>query len=110
MNRAVAVTLTAVGATALMGAVHALDSKRSASQAEGAARAAGIPASPPPRTDPALARLGDADRAQRLQQTLSSLLNGPVLGRLRVGMRVMEVGSGKVLFGQREDSLMDPAS
>jgi len=109
MTRAVAVTLTAVGATALMGAVHALDSKRSATQAEAAAR---TPPPPPPTTrpDPPFARVADAERAQRLQQTLSSLINGPVLGRLRVGMRVMDVSSGKVLFGKSEDSLMDPAS
>ena len=55
---------------------------------------------------------GDPDRAriQRLQEALDNIIHGPVLGRLRVGVRVMELATGRVLFGRRGSTLMDPAS
>src|SRR5947207_1189116 len=52
----------------------------------------------------------DRERIQRLQEALDNIVHGPVLGRLRVGMRVMELATGRVLFGRRGSSLMDPAS
>ncbi len=60
---------------------------------------------PPP--DP-----GDPDRARilRLQEALSSIVHGPVLGRLKVGMRVVEAGTGRTFFRQHASTMMDPAS
>lgn len=52
----------------------------------------------------------DRERIQRLQEALDNIVHGPVLGRLRVGMRVMELATGRVLFGRRGSALMDPAS
>ena len=52
----------------------------------------------------------DRERIQRLQEALDNIVHGPVLGRLRVGMRVMEMATGRVLFGRRGSALMDPAS
>jgi D-alanyl-D-alanine carboxypeptidase/D-alanyl-D-alanine-endopeptidase (penicillin-binding protein 4) len=52
----------------------------------------------------------DRGRVQRLQDDLYGIVHGPVLGRLRVGVRVMDVGSGRLLFGQHGSTLMDPAS
>ncbi len=45
-----------------------------------------------------------------MQEALNSIVRGPVLGRLRVGIRVMEAGSGRTFFGRRSAVLMDPAS
>src|SRR2546423_1067481 len=59
---------------------------------------------PPADGDP------DHQRIQRLQEALYNIVHGPVLGRLRVGVRVMDVGSGRLLFGQHGSALMDPAS
>src|SRR3954468_14358720 len=52
----------------------------------------------------------DRERIQRLQEALDNIVHGPVLGRLRVGVRVMEMATGRVLFGRRGSTLMDPAS
>src|SRR4051812_31095021 len=52
----------------------------------------------------------DRERIQRLQEALDNIVHGPVLGRLRVGVRVMELATGRVLFGRHGSSLMDPAS
>lgn len=59
---------------------------------------------PPDAADP------DRDRVMRLQQALTSIAHGPVLGRLRVGMRVLDSRSGRTFFRRRDDVLMDPAS
>jgi serine-type D-Ala-D-Ala carboxypeptidase/endopeptidase (penicillin-binding protein 4) len=58
----------------------------------------------PAATDP------DRDRVARLQEALDSIAHGKVLGRLRVGMRVEDLSSGRVLYGLRSGTLMDPAS
>lgn len=52
----------------------------------------------------------DRERIQRLQEALYNVVSGPVLGRMRVGMRVMELASGRLLFGRHGQALMDPAS
>ena len=52
----------------------------------------------------------DRDRIGRLQEALNDIIHGKVLGRLRVGMRVEDLSSGRTLFGWRSGSLMDPAS
>jgi serine-type D-Ala-D-Ala carboxypeptidase/endopeptidase (penicillin-binding protein 4) len=61
-------------------------------------------APPPADNDP------DRERIQRLQEALTSIVHGPVLGRTRVGMRVMELDTGRLLFARRGSALMDPAS
>jgi serine-type D-Ala-D-Ala carboxypeptidase/endopeptidase (penicillin-binding protein 4) len=115
-GRFAALGLTAIGALALVGAVYALDSgpKRAAPDA---APKAGPPPAPRPAPKPdeparSLAARSDfeRERTQRLQEALTSIVNGPVLGRLRVGVRVTDIGSGRVLFGQHEEAMMDPAS
>ena len=58
----------------------------------------------PAATDP------DHDRIARLQEALDGIVHGKVLGRLRVGMRVEDLSSGRVLYGLRSGTLMDPAS
>jgi D-alanyl-D-alanine carboxypeptidase/D-alanyl-D-alanine-endopeptidase (penicillin-binding protein 4) len=52
----------------------------------------------------------DRDRLERLQEALDAVVRGKVLGRLRVGMRVEDLASGRVLYGWRSNVLMDPAS
>jgi D-alanyl-D-alanine carboxypeptidase/D-alanyl-D-alanine-endopeptidase (penicillin-binding protein 4) len=52
----------------------------------------------------------DRERLERLQEALDSVVHGKVLGRLRVGMRVEDLGRGRVLYGWRSNVLMDPAS
>jgi D-alanyl-D-alanine carboxypeptidase/D-alanyl-D-alanine-endopeptidase (penicillin-binding protein 4) len=55
---------------------------------------------------------GDRDRSRilRMQDMLRGIVHGAILGRLRVGMRVLEARSGRLLFGRRGAVLMDPAS
>ncbi len=45
-----------------------------------------------------------------LQEALTHIVHGTVLGRLRVGMRVLDLATGHVLFSRRGSVLMDPAS
>jgi D-alanyl-D-alanine carboxypeptidase/D-alanyl-D-alanine-endopeptidase (penicillin-binding protein 4) len=45
-----------------------------------------------------------------LQEALTHIVHGSVLGRLRVGMRVLDLATGHVLFSRRGSVLMDPAS
>jgi D-alanyl-D-alanine carboxypeptidase/D-alanyl-D-alanine-endopeptidase (penicillin-binding protein 4) len=45
-----------------------------------------------------------------LQEALTRLVHGTVLGRLRVDMRVLDMATGNVLFSRRGSVLMDPAS
>jgi D-alanyl-D-alanine carboxypeptidase/D-alanyl-D-alanine-endopeptidase (penicillin-binding protein 4) len=52
----------------------------------------------------------DRDRIVRMQAALREILHGSVLRRMRVGMRVMEARTGRLLFAQRDGVLMDPAS
>jgi len=61
-------------------------------------------APPPSPSDP------DRERILRVQEALYSLVHGPVLGRVRTAIRVMEARSGRVLYSRRADTLMDPAS
>jgi D-alanyl-D-alanine carboxypeptidase/D-alanyl-D-alanine-endopeptidase (penicillin-binding protein 4) len=50
------------------------------------------------------------ERTLALQDALTHLVHGTVLGRLRVGMRVLDMATGNVLFSRRGSVLMDPAS
>lgn len=52
----------------------------------------------------------DRERVARLQESLEEIVRGKVLGRLRVGMQVQDLSSGRTLFGWRSGVLMDPAS
>ena len=61
-------------------------------------------APPPSPTDP------DRERILRVQEALHGLVHGPVLGRARTAIRVMEARSGRVLYARGADTLMDPAS
>ena len=49
-------------------------------------------------------------RTLALQEALTRLVHGTVLGRLRVGIRVLDMATGNVLFSRRGSVLMDPAS
>src|SRR5437868_4142380 len=111
-GRFIAPGLTAIGALALVGAVHALDGSPRRTAAVDPPRTP--PPAPAPRSEepPSPARHAefDRERTHRLQEALTSIVNGPVLGRLQVGVRVMDIATGRVLFGQREEAMMDPAS
>jgi len=50
------------------------------------------------------------ERILSLQDALAHIVRGSVLGRLRVGMRVLDLATGHVLFSRRGSVLMDPAS
>jgi D-alanyl-D-alanine carboxypeptidase/D-alanyl-D-alanine-endopeptidase (penicillin-binding protein 4) len=50
------------------------------------------------------------ERILALQDALTRIVHGTVLGRLRVGMRVLDMATGHVLFTRRGSVLMDPAS
>jgi len=52
----------------------------------------------------------DRDRIVRMQAALRDILRGGILGRLRVGMRVVEARTGRLFYSQRDATLMDPAS
>jgi D-alanyl-D-alanine carboxypeptidase/D-alanyl-D-alanine-endopeptidase (penicillin-binding protein 4) len=51
----------------------------------------------------------DHDRILRLQTALRDIVHA-AFGRLKVGLRVIEAHSGKVIFGRAPMTLMDPAS
>jgi len=75
----------------------------------GAAKPAPVPAilnevAKPTADDP------DRERLALLQQALEEVVRGKVLGRLRVGMQVEDLATGRALFGWRSSALMDPAS
>jgi D-alanyl-D-alanine carboxypeptidase/D-alanyl-D-alanine-endopeptidase (penicillin-binding protein 4) len=75
-----------------------------APESSGAFQALEEEALAPDPTDP------DSERIMRMQETLYSIVHGPVLGRVRVGIRVMEATSGRVFYERRAGVLMDPAS
>src|SRR4029079_6407700 len=50
------------------------------------------------------------DRIVRMQAALREILRGGVLGRVRVGMKVIEARTGRLFFSNRDSTLMDPAS
>jgi D-alanyl-D-alanine carboxypeptidase/D-alanyl-D-alanine-endopeptidase (penicillin-binding protein 4) len=55
---------------------------------------------------------GDRDRERivRMQAALREIIQGSVLRRLRVGVRVVEARTGRLFYSQRDGVLMDPAS
>lgn len=52
----------------------------------------------------------DCARILKLQETLDGIVRGATLGRLRVGIRVEDLMTGRVLYGRGSQQLMDPAS
>ena len=70
------------------------------------------PPAPAPANEVGKPDATDPDRARiaRLHEALDGIVHGKVLGRLRVGMRVEDLASGRVLYGVRSSALMDPAS
>ena len=52
----------------------------------------------------------ERDRIVRLQEALDTLVHGKVFGRLRVGIRVEDLASGRLLYSRHGAVLMDPAS
>jgi D-alanyl-D-alanine carboxypeptidase/D-alanyl-D-alanine-endopeptidase (penicillin-binding protein 4) len=52
----------------------------------------------------------DHDRTVRMQAALREILSESALRRTRVGIRVMEARTGRLLFEKRGTTLMDPAS
>jgi serine-type D-Ala-D-Ala carboxypeptidase/endopeptidase (penicillin-binding protein 4) len=52
----------------------------------------------------------DRERLAHLQEALEDIVRGKILGRLRVGMQVQDLSTGRLLFGWRGSALMDPAS
>jgi D-alanyl-D-alanine carboxypeptidase/D-alanyl-D-alanine-endopeptidase (penicillin-binding protein 4) len=52
----------------------------------------------------------DRDRTVRMQAALREILSESALRRTRVGIRVMEARTGRLLFEKRGTTLMDPAS
>jgi len=52
----------------------------------------------------------DRPRILHIQEVLRDIVHGATLNRLRVGMRVVDARSGRLLFGRRPAALMDPAS
>ena len=45
-----------------------------------------------------------------MQSALRDIIRNGVLGRLRVGVRVVEARTGRLFYSQRDGTLMDPAS
>jgi D-alanyl-D-alanine carboxypeptidase/D-alanyl-D-alanine-endopeptidase (penicillin-binding protein 4) len=69
----------------------------------GAGTLSGDEAPPPASED------RDHDRILRLQSALRDIVHA-AFGRLKVGLRVIEAHSGRVIFGRAPMTLMDPAS
>jgi D-alanyl-D-alanine carboxypeptidase/D-alanyl-D-alanine-endopeptidase (penicillin-binding protein 4) len=70
-----------------------------------------VPAHPPANEVPKPAADDpDRERWEGLQEALDAVVHGKVLGRLRVGIKVEDLGSGRALYGWRSQVLMDPAS
>jgi D-alanyl-D-alanine carboxypeptidase/D-alanyl-D-alanine-endopeptidase (penicillin-binding protein 4) len=72
-------------------------------------------AKPAAKPDPEMAPVpaeGDADRERtvRMQAALREILNDGALRKTRVGIRVMEARTGRLIFEKRGTVLMDPAS
>jgi serine-type D-Ala-D-Ala carboxypeptidase/endopeptidase (penicillin-binding protein 4) len=57
-----------------------------------------------PANDPA------RDRILRLQEQLNTIVDGPVLSHVRVGIRVIEAATGRTFYRRGGTTLMDPAS
>jgi D-alanyl-D-alanine carboxypeptidase/D-alanyl-D-alanine-endopeptidase (penicillin-binding protein 4) len=92
--------------TAAVGSAHsnASNSGAAASATSAWAGPAELETPAPAADDP------NRERILALQEALTRIVHGGVLGRLRVGMRVLDLATGHVLFTRRGSVLMDPAS
>jgi len=52
----------------------------------------------------------DRDRIVRMQSALRDIVRNGILGRMRVGVKVVEARTGRLFYSQRDGTLMDPAS
>ena len=52
----------------------------------------------------------DRDRIVRMQAALREIVRNGILGRMRVGVKVVEARTGRLFYSQRDGTLMDPAS
>ncbi|HMF42944.1 MAG TPA: D-alanyl-D-alanine carboxypeptidase/D-alanyl-D-alanine-endopeptidase [Polyangia bacterium] len=52
----------------------------------------------------------DRDRIVRMQAALRDIVRNGILGRMRVGVKVVEARTGRLFYSQRDGTLMDPAS
>lgn len=50
------------------------------------------------------------ERVMRMQEALREILNNASLRRARIGIKVMDAGTGRLFFEKRGATLMDPAS
>jgi D-alanyl-D-alanine carboxypeptidase/D-alanyl-D-alanine-endopeptidase (penicillin-binding protein 4) len=77
-----------------------------------ASKPVAAPWTPPTEIETPAPTADDPNRARilALQEALTRIVHGGVLGRLRVGMRVLDLATGHVLFTRRGSVLMDPAS
>jgi D-alanyl-D-alanine carboxypeptidase/D-alanyl-D-alanine-endopeptidase (penicillin-binding protein 4) len=107
LSAALWVSPVAAGPMSVKRATPAKRDGKSAGKADrkdvGGARASDTMPAPPPDDH-------DHDRITRLQAALRELVHGAVLGRTRVGIRVMDARSGRLFFERRGGVLMDPAS
>jgi D-alanyl-D-alanine carboxypeptidase/D-alanyl-D-alanine-endopeptidase (penicillin-binding protein 4) len=90
-----------MGTTALVGALLAWP------QPPTSARAAPAPSTDAP---PAEATAPAAERPATLPEQIDALLSAPFLGRATIGMSVVDLKSGKVLFSRGDDLSLNPAS
>ena len=77
-----------------------------------ASKPAAAPWTPPTEIETPAPAANDPNRERilALQEALTRIVHGSVLGRLRVGMRVLDLATGHVLYTRRGSVLMDPAS
>jgi D-alanyl-D-alanine carboxypeptidase/D-alanyl-D-alanine-endopeptidase (penicillin-binding protein 4) len=77
-----------------------------------ASKPAATPWTPPAEIETPAPAADDPNRQRTLalQEALTRIVHGGVLGRLRVGMRVLDLATGHVLYTRRGSVLMDPAS
>jgi serine-type D-Ala-D-Ala carboxypeptidase/endopeptidase (penicillin-binding protein 4) len=108
--RAVTRVALIAGAAALLSITPASTASSARSSSKNAAaeqrhRRAAIDNAPEPAADDR-----DRERIVRMQAALREIIRNGILGRLRVGLRVVEARTGRLLYSQRDGTLMDPAS
>jgi D-alanyl-D-alanine carboxypeptidase/D-alanyl-D-alanine-endopeptidase (penicillin-binding protein 4) len=100
-----AVALLAVAPASLASSARTAPAKEKDGAAARRHQRAPIDNAPEPAADDR-----DRDRIVRMQAALREIVRNGILGRLRVGLRVVEARTGRLLYSQRDGALMDPAS
>jgi D-alanyl-D-alanine carboxypeptidase/D-alanyl-D-alanine-endopeptidase (penicillin-binding protein 4) len=105
-TRATALAIGLAWAASSSAATSTSASSAKSTKKEGPAKdASAIEVAPiPPEGD------ADRDRTVRMQAALREILSETALRRTRVGIRVMEARTGRLIFEKRGTTLMDPAS